>query len=388
MLKTGKDEIIYLLECVFDKYESETGMEIVRNTNRRNYEDVARVLSQISGALPETSERLGHEPYPPDPNKLQVEYPHGAYDITGGQLKDAYNGVVSRPRQFLVDACYIYLYGKGRKAFEQQPVDANLLLDETDTEREELPQPRYSAKKKLLLIGLPMVLLLLFAVLLQRYIALKNAYHSMSIDMHILPYQPTAEEIEALEGVWLVYIGSPQARVSDANRYQQVVANVMDVKYKDGYFTFVRYGANFDHTGYLQYENQNTVSIHSYLSHRGDSVSSPRLSLLRLDEEGPFHRVISSSWNFDSAKHNDIIGIREIYMKQGSGGCVEEIINTLENSVCKCKIVRWRRPTGNKTFQLKNISLNDLPDTALRIYLDENSILPRDPTKPIVISKN
>ena len=131
-LKTGKDEIVYLLTKVALKYEAETGQDIRRNTNRRNYEDLARMLSVISNDLPDTSETLSHNHYAPDENNASAVYPFRKYDITGGQVKDAINGIVSNPRPFLVDACYIYLYGQGRKGFAQKPVDAGL-LDEPAT---------------------------------------------------------------------------------------------------------------------------------------------------------------------------------------------------------------------------------------------------------------
>ncbi len=34
-IKTGKEEIIYLLSKAIDKYKLETGQEIVQNTNRK-----------------------------------------------------------------------------------------------------------------------------------------------------------------------------------------------------------------------------------------------------------------------------------------------------------------------------------------------------------------
>lgn len=55
ILKTGKDEILYLLNEVIDKLVSETGTTISRNTNRQNYEAVAVRLSGISNNLPSQS---------------------------------------------------------------------------------------------------------------------------------------------------------------------------------------------------------------------------------------------------------------------------------------------------------------------------------------------
>ena len=56
--------------------------------------------------------------------------------------------------------------------------------------------------------------------------------------MNLLPYQPTQAEIDSLQGLWLCYTGSPQARISDANRYHKVVSNLVNISYKNGYFTF------------------------------------------------------------------------------------------------------------------------------------------------------
>src|SRR5258706_144261 len=126
-IKTGKGEIIYLLNRAIDKYKTETGQQIVQNTSRKNYESLAILLSEISNQLPLRFEEFGTEPYSPEINPKGQGYPHRKYDITGGQIKDALIGIVSNPRPFLVDACYIYLYSKGRKAFKQDPVDDNLL---------------------------------------------------------------------------------------------------------------------------------------------------------------------------------------------------------------------------------------------------------------------
>jgi len=130
ILKTGKDEILYLLTKVIDKFVSETGTTISRNTNRKNYEAVAVRLSEISNNLPSTAEQLQHDPYPPEYNPQGLCYPQRKYDITSSQIKDGYFGVLSNPRHFLLDACYIYLYGVGRKGFQQEPLDPNLLCDD------------------------------------------------------------------------------------------------------------------------------------------------------------------------------------------------------------------------------------------------------------------
>jgi hypothetical protein len=413
-LKTGKDEIQYLLTRVFEKYESETGDTVIRNTNRKNYEAVARKLSDISNVLSQTAEKYGHDAYPPDTNPRQLEYPSRKYDITASQVKDAYMGLVSNPRNFLLEACYIYLYEMGRKSFEKNPVDESLLRNSEMTPEAELnyfKQEQESLRKQIAALNeekeglrknsisssrkkmrtIAAVLLLVVAALLfslYRWVAVSNEWKAVQKDMNILPYQPTQAEIDSLEGIWLCYTGSPQARISDPNRYHMVVPNVLDVKYKNGYFTFNRYGASFDHTGYMQFEMPWLVSIHSYVKTATDSIESPRHSLMRLDRENEFIPVISASWSFDVGDRNNIIGIREVYIKQGKGGRIEEVINTIENASCRCKIVRWHQNNTIKTFYLKNELLDSLLNEELKILINEKSIILRVPQDGLIISSD
>ena len=137
MIKTGKEEIKYLLYKCIEKYQNETGKEIIQNTNRKNYEGLAIELSEISKELPFTDQQLGHDIYPQDKRQKEANYPFRKYDITGGQIKDALIGLVSNPRNFLVDACYIYLYQMGRLAFLENPVDENLVNLGSDEDKRE-----------------------------------------------------------------------------------------------------------------------------------------------------------------------------------------------------------------------------------------------------------
>ncbi len=382
-LKTGKDEIVYLLAKVIARYEADTGQGIKLNTNRKNYEDLARVLSEISNRLPETSETLGHDNYPPDENKNNTEYPLHKYDITGGQVKDAINGIVSKPRPFLVDACYIYLFGMGRKAFAKKPTDPNL-LDETvpvvvENTKQEM-KPAVAAKGRRYLLAGFIVVFIVMVVALFNWLAVKKQLDTTKQDLGIVPYKVSPAEIDSLAGIWLCYTGSPQARSYDPGRYHKIVSNITDVKYKDGYFTFKRYGSNFDHIGYMQYESPWLVSIHSRVENGKDSIESPKLSLMRLGEQKQLVSVISASWNFDEGNKNRIIGIREVFIKQGSGGQVEEVINTPENAGCSCKIIKWHKTDGaTQTFYLKNELLDTIRDERLKSLLDEKSILLREP---------
>lgn len=58
MIKKGREEIIYLLYKCIEKYQGETGKEIIQNTNRKNYEGLAMTLSGISKELPFTNQEL------------------------------------------------------------------------------------------------------------------------------------------------------------------------------------------------------------------------------------------------------------------------------------------------------------------------------------------
>jgi hypothetical protein len=399
-LKTGKEEIVYLLTKVLEKYESQTGQPITRNSNRKNYEEVARELSQISNELPHTAANLQHDPYPPDYNPRKLEYPFRKYDITGNQIKDAYfNRIVANPRSFLVDACYIYLYGVGKKGFEANPVDADLFekdapaepgaasLPSSRAETDTAPPAGGISKKIFWPVLTALLLLILF--LFYQWSQTNKEWNTVKKDMQLLPYQPTQVEIDSLEGIWLCYTGSPQARISDNNRFHKVVSNILDVKYKDGYFTFNRFGASFDHVGSMQFEAPWLVSIHSSVKNNSDSIESPRHSLMRLNTVGPFISVISASWSFDAGPRNQIIGIREVYEKQGKGGRVEEVINTLENASCRCKIVNWYQGTNKvKTFYLRNELLDSIPSDTLKKLLNENSILLREPQEGLIMENN
>lgn len=391
---SGKSEIVYLLSKVIEKYEKESGEVIVKNSNRKNYEPIAKVLSEISNALPETSEKLNHEIYESDPNPRNLGYPFRKYDITGNQIKDAFfNQIVSKPRSFLIDACYIYLYGKGRKGFESDPVDQNLIWSEKAgsdivAESEIINIHNQQKKRSRNPIFTVIVLLLTggFIFSLFQWRISHTQIDTLSRDFKILPYKATQVEIDSLEGIWICYTGSPQARTSDPNRYHLVVPNIMEIKYKDGYFLFTRYGASFVHDGYMQFESPWIVSIHSYIRNKEGKIESPRHSLMKLNDTTEYKNVISASWSFDVGEKNNIIGIREVYMKQGKGGIVEEVLNTLENASCKCKIVKWHKNNQEtKVFQLKNQILDEMTDQRLKSLLDEKSILMRTPDDNLII---
>lgn len=398
-LKTGKEEIVCLLTKVLEKFEIQTGQSVIRNSNRKNYEEVAKALSQISNELPHTAVALQHETYSPDYNPKNLEYPFRKYDITGNQIKDAYfNRIVANPRSFLVDACYIYLYGVGRKGFEANPVDDDMFEKDASPETDAAPPALVvSAETTAPSAGIPKkvfwpvltFLLLIILFLFYQWSHTNKEWDTVQKDLQLLPYQPSQVEIDSMEGIWLCYTGSPQARISDNNRFHKVVSNILDVKYKNGYFIFNRYGASFDHVGSMQFEAPWLVSIHSSVKNNSNSIESPRHSLMWLNTAGPYISVISASWNFDAGPRNQIIGIREVYEKQGKGGTVEEVINTLENASCRCKIINWYRGTKKvKTFYLRNELLDSIPNETLKRLLNENSILLREPQQGLIMENN
>ncbi len=406
-IKSGKEEIIYLLTKAIEKYKSETGQEIIQNTNRKNYESLAILLSDISNQLPARFEELGSESYSRDLTPNAQEYPHRKYDITGGQIKDALIGIVSNPRPFLVDACYIYLYGIGRKSFKQNPVDENLLETSVQDKKDEtiisekknldfieqlaLLKKQNISKGNFIKILSGFTASLCIAIL-ALFISNKNSkdeWQTLKKNMNILPYQPSQLEIDSLEGVWLCYTGSPQARISDPSRYHKVVSNLVDVKYKDGYFIFNRFGASFNHIGYMQFESPGIVSVYSRIKNNSNNTESPRHSLLNLNTGKEYLAAISASWNFDIGDKNKMIGIREIYIKLGKGGTIEEVINDIENASCQCKVIRWHQVNNEvKTFYLKNQLLDSLQLKEIKPLINENSILLGIPQDGLVISKD
>jgi len=391
---SGKSEIVYLISKVIEKYERESGEVIMKNSNRKNYEPIAKMLSEISNRLPLTHEELGHTKYDIDYNPKNLEYPFRKYDITGNQIKDAFfNQIVSKPRSFLVDACYIYVYGKGRKAFEINPSDEFLIQKETSEPNVGLEAETTVSRSHKRTTLQYYILCFLFAAItislvyfFLQWRSAQRKINEISSDLKILPYKATQVEIDSLEGVWLCYTGSPQARVSDPNRYHMVVSNVVDIKYKDGYFVFTRYGASFIHDGYMQFESPWLVSVHSYVRNKEGKIESPRHSLLKLDDQDRYKSVISASWNFDVGDKNSIIGIREVYIKLGKGGNIEEVLNTLENARCKCKIIKWKNNNKEQVFELRNVLLEDLKDARLSDLLNEESILLRIPADSIIMA--
>ncbi len=81
---------------------------------------------------------------------------------------------------------------------------------------------------------IPLVILLIIGIIYawNQYQSSELKWKTIREDFNILPYQVSQSEIDSLEGIWLCYTSSPQARLSDPNPYHKVVANLIEVKYK------------------------------------------------------------------------------------------------------------------------------------------------------------
>jgi hypothetical protein len=298
----------------------------------------------------------------------------------------------------------------GRQAFELNPVDVSLVASEVSdsgikdsysiiTENQQLKIKLASlvheTDKKIFtrlrfyrMIFIPLCVCLLIGGVYfwKARNESSTTLDTITKDLNIMPYRVNANEKESIEGIWLCYTGSPQARPSDPNRYHKVVANLVEIKYKDGYFTYYRYGAGFNHTGYVQFESPNILSIHSRIVNGSNKTEYPRHSLMNLTKNNKYQTSISASWNFDAGNNKRIIGIREVYEKIGKDGRLEEIINTPANASCQCKIIKWYQKDNTvQTIYLKNTILDSTKNAQLYQLIDEKSILLKDPETGVVI---
>ncbi|WP_185216519.1 hypothetical protein [Sphingobacterium mizutaii] len=367
---SNKEDLIELIERVIEKYEKDTGNIINKNTNRENYVKLAKVLSEISKQLPYTSSDLLHEEYEEDvqPN---LSYPNRKYDITGGQLKDAYFGIVNKPRPYLIDACLIYLTGKGAGAIRE--------FQCATATGWSLLQRNLGLKPKTLITLLvsSFVLILIFGITVLQLGRNKNIETA---------YQPTSAEIKALSGIWLYYTGAPQARSNEPGRFRQFVNNIVEVKYHDGRFEFIRHGANINHYGHMVYNSPTVVSIHSYVKRKKNGeVLSPSHSLARMDSLNRSMVALSATWSFESENRDEIIAIRNLYKKLADDGRLSEIKNTQDNAACKCKIMEWRFGNNSKQFKLQYQHLDKHENEELKMNLNEESILLLKPRKDVVL---
>jgi hypothetical protein len=118
----------------------------------------------------------------------------------------------------------------------------------------------------------------------------------------------------------------------------------------------------------------------------GNKTEYPRHSLMSINKSNKYQTTISASWNFDAGNNKRIIGIREVYEKIGTGGRIEEIINTPANASCQCKIIKWyetNKPV--QTLYLKNSILDSTKNPQLYQLIDEKSILLKDPEAGVIL---
>jgi len=67
---------------------------------------------------------------------------------------------------------------------------------------------------------------------------------------------------------------------------------------------------------------------------------------------------------------------------------LEEILNSVENAECKCKIIRWKQKDGGmQEFRLKNILIDSLSPPILQQLINEKSILVKDLEDTILLKK-
>ncbi|MCL7987251.1 hypothetical protein M8998_04770 [Sphingobacterium sp. lm-10] len=378
---TGKEEVHYLIRKVIVKFEEASGQVIVCNTNRENYAAIAQQLSLISNELPFTAQEKQHQEYPvPNDKELNLQYPHRQYDLTGGQIKDVYFGLVKKPRPQLVDACYIYLYGVGRLGFEKNPVDNNLLVTNTEKLADSTLTKKPSSRRFLILL-----LLILGLFTLSTIYLLVSHYDKAGNEMWT-SYQPSDDEIASITGIWMYQTGAPQARSNEANRYRRYANNIMTIKKVGNRLLLERHGATINHSGYVEFTSPGILSIHSFVARSADgSLVNPSHSLAKLAPGDSVMYAISSTWSFESDDNNDLIGARNIYTKLSDIGELRTIVNTPENAACHCKIVEWTRSDG--ATEKFNLTYATIEPGSIEEDLDENSVILRKPKQGVLLSQ-
>jgi hypothetical protein len=415
-IKLGKDKIEQLIRKAAEKYKGDTGEEIIVTQTPSNYSGLANKLTEKAKELPSL-----------DPQNFKIDTgiknldPYDKYTITPAQVRDAYYGKVDSLKEHFYEACHLYLYNKlskdCKKEFFEKPLppneepnpildpapneEPNPILDPApikepdpildpppikETEPIIHPPTDYKKRNQLLLIA-SAILLVSFLFVAFKWYTTKRQFDTIKKDMKILPYKPTEAEISSLAGVWKVTTGSPQARTSDSNRYHMTVSNIMEVKYKNGYFIFTRYGPSFNQIGYIQFEAPNLISIHSYFKNDSNIIVTPKHTLLKLESGKTHLNAISASWSFDP-EMDIIIGIREVFTKLGKGGTIKIIENAKENVRWPgYKILHWIQENNKvDSIRLKNEFLDTLPATIHKL-IDENSILLNDPDSTVLQTK-
>ncbi len=397
--KASQAELEYLFNKVIEKYNHDHHRKISGNTNKKTYEPLVKLLNEISLKFPETETQLRHEDY--------FGFTPGNLSFSAGQFMNAKQHFTQKPDQVIVDTCYIYLYNVGQRGFRENPADPKLseIINSnpsTSSPFQVVPGDNPSRKTKVMGYSMAVAIVRLIGLLAYKQYQLQSArsaitsqrthfdrdkkrWESIQKDYSIMRYQPTKAEIDSMVGIWFCYTGSPQARTSLPGnfRYHLGARNVVVIGYKDGYFTYKRYSTNFDQVGYIQYESPGLISIHSHKVNDPDSTLWPRHSLMFVNNGKPFHVAVSASWNFDTPPNDFMIGIREVYVKLGTGGKVTEIFNQ-GNPV---KTVEWI--TGKNKREVYNVKLMKIDDMNVPFseLINEKSILLAVPQENVLETK-
>ena len=107
-ISISEAETLYLMTLVRWKYEADMKKKLHLSSTPGNYEELAKILTPFSSTLPEKYP----VDYPPDSN-----WP-GGLTVGADQLKDMFRVESGKPqKKYLVDTCYLYLFGELRRQF-------------------------------------------------------------------------------------------------------------------------------------------------------------------------------------------------------------------------------------------------------------------------------
>ncbi len=404
--KASKAEIKKLFERVLLKYNANCPpAEKIKpeSKNPHNYDRLTKIINKITKDFKTPTASLGHDDYKDEED--------GRLHFTQDRIARAMSSGVNQPQKAMIDACYIYVFGKGRQGFIESPTDeemANIIKANAETEEPKTTGPSRFRRKLFrnavvygFVTGGLLVLLLtaIGAYIYQCSVSdhLRNsltreraAWDTIKRDYGILRYHPSPAEIDSMTGIWICYSSSTQARpgIPEAQRYHSCARNFLEVQYHEsGYFTFKRYSIGFDQVGYMQFESPGILSISSHKENKPvDSAIWPKRSLMVLDLHKNYHLAISASHNFDTIPHELIIGMREVYQKLGTGGHMYELVN--DGSVMK-RVV-WVRPHKQPIkYKITLTTIEALSATTnldLTDLLNEKSIILATPREDVIMT--
>lgn len=435
-------EAVYLTTLVRWKYEAATEKDMYLPSTATNYNELAKVLNTFSVTLAVK--------YPDD--YKSDEYPPGNLIIESEQIKRFF--VVEpgqAPRRYLVDACYLYLFGEIRRQFwengekaeagaktlyniikVENALDRVKILEDENEELADYKEQLENINEKLnratialkesqataneaeeqnrkfneTVISLTQqnkelaragedsrngkkaVSRSLFVILI---LLIGTCYYFFTLkkDYHIQPYAPTEAEKNFLTGVWEVYSPSPQARSSQPaeQTYHKVVLNVMKITKKPGFDYLV-----FDRYG-PGFDQKGRIEFKTpnvvdiYAETVNDSGIVISPKHTTLLLEKDQPFLTALSLTWNFDKQNRPIASREIYIKKGDEGSLWVSKNPVANFMSRERYAFWKHDNRVDTIRLQNVFLDSLP-VHLQQLLDENSILLRIPGEVKIISRN